>query len=55
MISSNQPSFPKGKLCLINLLEFFEHVSKILYKGESVELIYLDFERPLISFFTRGN
>lgn len=55
MISSNQPSFPKGRLCPTNLGEFFERASKILYKGESVKLIYLDFQRPLISFFTRGD
>lgn len=55
MISSNQSSFPKGRLCPTNLGEFFERASKILYKGESVKLIYLDFQRPLISFFTRGD
>lgn len=49
-ISSNQPSFPKGRLCPINLLEFFERVTKIVDRGEAVELIYLHFQRPLDKF-----
>lgn len=55
MVSSNEPNIAKGKLCAINLLKIFEHVSKILDKEESVQLIYLGFQRLLITFFTGGD
>lgn len=55
MVSSNEPSIAKGRLCPINLVKIFENVSKILGNDESVQLIYLSFQRPLITFFTGGD
>ena len=40
-VGLSQHGFVKGKSCLINLLEFFEEVTRKLDKGEPV--IYLDF------------
>lgn len=54
MVSSHRSCFPKGRLHPINLLEFFERVSKILGKGESVELTSSEIQGPLINVFTRG-
>lgn len=55
VVSSNEPSIAKGRLCPINLLKIFEHVSKILDKEKSVQLIYLSFQRPLKTFLTEGD
>ena len=45
LIRKSQLGFTSGKSCLSNLLEFFEEVTKILDKGEAVDLVYLDFAK----------
>lgn len=45
LIRNSQHGFTSGKSCLSNLLEFFEEVTKILDKGEAVDLVYLDFAK----------
>ena len=45
LIRNSQHGFTSGKSCLSNLLEFFEVVTKILDKGEAVDLVYLDFAK----------
>lgn len=55
MVSSNEPSIAKGRLCPINLLKIFEHGSKILDDKESVQLVYLRFQKSLLTFFTGGD
>lgn len=45
LIRDSQHGFTSGKSCLSNLLDFFEEVTKMLDKGESVDLIYLDFAK----------
>lgn len=54
MVISHQSCFPKGRSHPVNLLEFFERVSIILGKGESVELTSSEMQGPLINVFTRG-
>lgn len=54
LLISHQSCFPKGRSHPVNLLEFFERVSKILGKGESVELTSSEMQGPLINVFTRG-
>ena len=44
-IELSQHGFVKGRSCLTNLLEFFEEVTRKLDKGESVDVIYLDFQK----------
>ena len=34
-----------GKSCLTNLLEFFEDVTRKIDRGESVDVVYLDFQK----------
>jgi len=43
IIKNSQHGFMKGRSCLTNLLDFFEEVYENLDKGNSVDLIYLDF------------
>uniref|UniRef100_A0A4W3IWW7 Reverse transcriptase domain-containing protein n=1 Tax=Callorhinchus milii TaxID=7868 RepID=A0A4W3IWW7_CALMI len=45
IIRPSQHGFTKGKSCLTNLIEFFEHISSKLDKGESVDVVYLDFQK----------
>lgn len=54
MVSSHQSCFPKGRSHPVNLLEFFECVSKIPGKGESMELTSSEMQGPLVNVFTRG-
>ena len=43
-IGPSQHGFTKEKLCLTNLLEFFEDVTSRVDKGEPVDVVYLDFQ-----------
>jgi hypothetical protein len=43
LLRYSQHGFISGKLCLLNLLDFFEVVTKMLDEEEAVDLIYLDF------------
>lgn len=43
LIGSNLHSFWKGKLCLSNLLEFFEMLNESGDKGFPADIIYSDF------------
>ena len=45
LINESQHGFLKNKLCLTNLLEFTENVSKCLDEGTPVDVIYLDFKK----------
>ena len=45
MLRENQHGFCKGKLCLTNLLEFFEKVNRHVDAGELVDIVYLDFQK----------
>ena len=35
----------KGRLCLINLIEFFEEVMKMIDEGRAVDVVFMDFSK----------
>lgn len=45
VIETNQHRFCKGNLCVTNLLQFFQHVDKVVGTGEPVDIIYLVFQK----------
>jgi len=40
--SNKQHGFVKGRSCLTNLLEVFEHLARCLDEGYGIDVIYLD-------------
>ena len=52
LISPSQHGFRKKKSCVSNLLEYLDKVSELLYLGEPVDVVYLDFRKAfdLVSF-----
>ena len=47
LISEHQHGFVKGRSCLSNLLEVLEAWTRILDSGYGVDVIYLDYKKPL--------
>ena len=45
LIKESQHGFLTGRSCLTNLLEFMEEVTEIIDRGNSVDVIYLDFAK----------
>jgi hypothetical protein len=45
LIKKSQHGFTKGRSCLTNLLEFIEDITKIVDRGEGLDIIYLDFQK----------
>ena len=45
LIKESQHGFLAGRSCLTNLLEFMEEVTEIIDRGNSVDVIYLDFAK----------
>jgi len=45
LISVSQHGFIRHKSCLSNLLEYFQNATNILDSGESVDVVYLDFQK----------
>ena len=40
-----QHGFMKGRSCLTNLVEFFENITCAVDNGDSVDVVYLDFQK----------
>ena len=45
LIRDSQHGFVKGRSCLTNLIEFFEHVTKCVDEGSVVDVVYMDFSK----------
>ncbi|CAM5086896.1 unnamed protein product [Natator depressus] len=45
LLRKSQHGFCKGRSCLTNLLEFFEGDTKHVDKGDSLDTVYLDFQK----------
>ena len=45
LIFSSQHSFVNRRLCLTNLLEYFEKVTELIDQGNSMDILYLDFAK----------
>ena len=52
MIRPSQHGFKKGRSCLANLISFYDRVTCLLDEGKAVDVVYLDFIRPLTPFPT---
>ena len=45
LINTSQNGFLKARLCLTNLLYFFEEITKWVDDGSPVDVVYLDFQK----------
>ena len=45
LINTSQHGFLKARSCLINLLCFFEEITKWVDDGSPVDVVYLDFQK----------
>jgi len=52
IVSQEQHGFVKGRSCLTNLLEVFEHWTRSLDEGYGVDVVYLDYRKALILYHT---
>lgn len=42
-IRPSQHGFMKGRLCLTNLISFYDWVTRLVDEGKAVDVVYLDF------------
>ena len=47
LINSSQHGFTKGKSCLTNFIEFYDRIFEWHDKGDSLDIIYLDFNKAM--------
>ncbi|KAK4810736.1 hypothetical protein QYF61_007710 [Mycteria americana] len=45
IVSSSQNGFIKGKLCLTNLITFYDEMAALVDEGRAVDIVYLDFRK----------
>ena len=41
----SQHRFMKGRLCLTNLISFYDWVTRLVDEGKAVDVVYLDFSK----------
>ncbi|KAK4821391.1 hypothetical protein QYF61_019292 [Mycteria americana] len=46
-IKPSQHGFRKGRSCLTNLISFYDKVTRLVDEGKAVDVVYLDFTKPL--------
>ena len=44
-IRPSQHRFMKGRLCLTNLISFYNWVTRLIDEGKAVDVVYLDFSK----------
>lgn len=44
-IRPSQHEFMKGRLCLTNLISFYDWVTRLVDEGKAVDVVYLDFSK----------
>jgi len=44
-IGPSQHEFMKGRLCLTNLISFYDWVTRLVDEGRAVDVVYLDFSK----------
>ena len=44
-IRPSQHGFMKGRLCLTNLISFYDWVTRLVDEGKAVDVVYLDFSK----------
>ena len=44
-IRPRQHRFMKGRLCLTNLISFYDWVTRLVDEGKAVDVVYLDFSK----------
>lgn len=47
VIRSSCNGFMKGKLCLTNIIAFYNKVASLVDEGRAVDVVYLDFSKAL--------
>ena len=45
LVTGTQHGFRKSGSCLSNLLQFLDHITRSIDKGEGVDVVYLDFTK----------
>ena len=53
IFSTQQHGFTYQKSCFTNLLETFEDWTTLSNQGYSIDVVFLDFKKPLIVFHTK--
>ncbi|WP_221628829.1 hypothetical protein, partial [Proteus mirabilis] len=47
LFRDSQHGFVKGRLCLTNLIEFFEKVIKQVLEGKAVDVVHMNFSKAI--------
>ena len=55
IITPSQHGFVPNRACMTNLLETLDVITDVANKGKSVDLMLLDFAKPLIRFLMKSS